>query len=94
MRGTVKFYIIDKGYGFIAGDDGCDYHFTKACLPRARRYDPVEGDTVEFDTRQVAKGMIAHHIDLDPDRKYQPSLTEKEASNALHDVSFLRSPTR
>ena len=85
MRGTVKFYDCDKGFGFITGNDGADYYFSRTCLPRRREYDPVEGDPVEFDTREIERGLIAHHIDLDPDHTYK-----KDNTNAMPELQVQR----
>lgn len=63
MRGKIKFYSTARGFGFILPDDGStDIYFAKSSLPLDRKYDPVEGDAVEFDIRAVAKGRVAHHI--------------------------------
>lgn len=63
MKGKVKFFNLKKGFGFITSDeDGKDVFFNKACLPRDRVYDPVEGDAVEFLVRAARLGPIAHRI--------------------------------
>ena len=87
MHGTVKFYVIDQGYGFITGEDGKDYWFNKGCLPRHRRFDPVEGDAVEFETRVAGRGPIAHHINLDPDKH---TIDQKDSTHAVHDLQTRR----
>jgi CspA family cold shock protein len=93
MRGTVKFYQVDRGFGFVTGEDGRDYHFNKASLPRQRRYDPVEGDTVEFETRDVPKGSMAFRINLSPSENDTTSaIDEKDSYDALHDLQILRNP--
>ena len=84
MRGTVKFYRCTNGYGFIHGDNGEDYHFSKESLPRQRCYDPVEGDTVEFETRETKKGLMAHRIVLDPNSQ------QKDESNDVHVLPLQR----
>jgi len=83
MLGTVKFYDTDKRFGFITGNDGKDYYFTDAGLPRRRDYDPIEGDLIAFDTRVADRGPIAHHINLNPD---------KDTTNAVQQLQILRSP--
>ena len=87
-RGKVKFYRVELGYGFIVGDDGLDYWFNRGCLPRNRRFDPVEGDIVEFETREMERGLAAHHINLDPDNTYE----NKDANHAMRDVQVQRGP--
>ena len=69
MRGKIKFYNVSRRFGFIVPDDGSgEMYFNEASLPRSRRFDPVEGDLVEFETRAAKQGRIAHHITVDPDR--------------------------
>lgn len=62
-KGKVKFYNLKKGFGFIVVDEnGSDVYFNRASLPRDREYDPVEGDSVEFEVREARLGPMAHHI--------------------------------
>lgn len=63
MLGTVKFFNSKQGFGFVTPDMGDDVYFSKASLPRDRRYDPVEGDKVSFEVRDGRIGKIAHHIE-------------------------------
>lgn len=63
MRGTVKFFSLKRGFGFITLDDGADVYFNRASLRRDREFDPVEGDVVECDVRPTSQGRIAHHIE-------------------------------
>lgn len=62
MKGTVKFFNVVRAFGFITTDAGEDVYFNKASLPRDRRYDPVEGDLVEMEIRDLPSGRMAHHI--------------------------------
>ena len=64
--GTVKFYNDQKGYGFIAPDDGSKDVFVHAtALERAGMQGLSEGQKVEFDTEadsrtgKIAVGTIA-----------------------------------
>ena len=67
MRGIVKFFNGRRGFGFIVPDDGAkEVYFNKASLPRARAYDPVEGDVVTFEVRDARLGKIAVHIEQSP----------------------------
>ena len=70
MRGTVKFFNIERGYGYISPDDGSDeVWFGETSLSRDRQYDPVEGDRLEFETRKGKMGLFAYHIVMLPDPK-------------------------
>jgi CspA family cold shock protein len=64
--GTVKFYNSQKGFGFIAPDDGGNDVFVHAtALERAGMQDLNEGQKVSFDTEtdsrsgKLAVGTIA-----------------------------------
>lgn len=64
--GTVKFYNGQKGYGFIAPDDGGNDVFVHAsALERAGMHSLNEGQKVSFDTQEdrrsgkIAVGNIA-----------------------------------
>ena len=64
MRGTVKWFNAQKGYGFIVGDDGLEYfaHQTQIRKGGFRTLDA--GDVVEFDIRSEEKGLAA--VDIVP----------------------------
>ena len=47
MRGRIKRYFSDKGYGFIAGEDGVDYYFHISNVRTAVQI--TQGSVVEFD---------------------------------------------
>ena len=59
MRGTVKWFNTQKGYGFIVGEDGAEYftHQTQIKMDGFRTLDA--GDVVEFDVRSEEKGLAA-----------------------------------
>lgn len=61
-QGTVKWFNADKGFGFIAQDDGPDVfvHFTAIDATGYRTLD--EGQRVEFNTTQSDKGLQAEHV--------------------------------
>lgn len=62
--GTIKRLVSDKGFGFIAANDGSrvEYFFhTSAC--RDVRFDELrEGQTVSFDVGQGPKGPRAENV--------------------------------
>ena len=55
-KGTVKFYNVQKGFGFIEPDDGGKDVFVHAtALERAGINTLVEGQKVSFDTEQDSR---------------------------------------
>ena len=64
MTGTIKRIVRDKGFGFIAPDDGAeDVFFHRSQLgPRAQFEDLREGDQVVFQTRRGEKGLQAFDV--------------------------------
>lgn len=62
MIGAVKWFSAQKGFGFIAGDDGNDYfaHFTDIA---GTGYRTLEADQrVEFTATAESKGLRATNI--------------------------------
>jgi cold shock protein len=61
--GTVKWFNSDKGFGFIAPDDGsADVFAHFSAITGSGRRDLYEGQQVEFDTERGQKGMQATNI--------------------------------
>ena len=62
MKGTVKFFNEQKGFGFIAADDGQEYFVHQSGLK-----DGVtlrENDVVTFDVEQGDRGPKAVNVSL------------------------------
>ena len=55
MEGQVKWFNRDKGYGFIAGEDGKEYFVHHSAL--AERTFIRENDRVSFDGVETEKGQ-------------------------------------
>lgn len=63
MRGTVKFFNNERGYGFITGDDGHEAFAHFSSIISEHRYKTLtEGDLVEYDVERVEKGFNAKSI--------------------------------
>ncbi|MDC7999071.1 MULTISPECIES: cold-shock protein [Gilvibacter] len=61
LHGTVKFFIDDKGYGFITEDDSnTDYFVHISGLADEVK----EGDKVSFELKEGKKGMNAVNVRL------------------------------
>jgi CspA family cold shock protein len=74
--GTVKWFNLDKGFGFLANDDGSEdvfVHFTNIDFPNNR--DLQEGQPVEFEIGEGQKGPQALHVSATGDvpADYQPA---------------------
>ena len=62
MKGTVKMFNKEKGYGFITGEDGNDVfvHFSAIVGEGFKSLD--EGQAVTYDLQQGNRGMQAANV--------------------------------
>jgi cold shock protein len=62
MKGTVKWFNDEKGFGFITGEDGKDVfaHFTQIQKDGFKKF--TEGEEVTFDITKGDKGPQASNI--------------------------------
>jgi CspA family cold shock protein len=64
-QGVVKWFSPEKGYGFIAPDDGSKDHFVHFSSIRGSGYRNLEdGQRVEFESEQGPKGPQAVNVSL------------------------------
>jgi cold shock protein len=61
--GTVKKVISDRGFGFIAAEDGKEYFFHRSGLQGSLDFDRlVGGEKVSFDVESSPKGPRATNV--------------------------------
>ena len=60
MNGTVKFFNVGKGFGFIAGEDGKEYFVHQTALGKGVTLH--ENDAVTFDVTQGDRGPKAINV--------------------------------
>ena len=62
-NGTIKKLVPDRGFGFIASDDGKEYFFHRSGLDRDLNFDSLNGgETVEFEIEPSQKGPRAYRV--------------------------------
>lgn len=64
MKGTVKRLVSDKGFGFIAAEDGNEYFFHQSACAGMTFQDLREGQSVTFDAGQGPKGPRGENVRL------------------------------
>ena len=63
MKGTVKWFNAEKGFGFITREDGEKDCFVHHTAIQGEGYKTLnEGETVEFDVVQGPKGPAAANV--------------------------------
>lgn len=60
MKGTVKFFNMKKGFGFIAGDDGNDYFVHVSGITEG--VEIADNDEVEFEAVEGNRGPKAEKV--------------------------------
>lgn len=70
MEGKVKWFSQDKGYGFLFGDDGQEYHCSARDVMGSDL--PANGDRVAFDTEAGKKGPRAVRVRILARGKAEP----------------------
>ncbi|MGL4980773.1 MAG: cold-shock protein [Fusobacteriaceae bacterium] len=62
MKGTVKWFNEEKGFGFITGEDGKDVfaHFSEIQKDGFKKL--TEGEEVTFEVTTGPKGLVATNI--------------------------------
>jgi len=63
MKGTVKFFNRNKGFGFITGEDGVDYYVHQTGLNEGVLLN--QNDSVTFDVEKGDRGPKAVNVSKD-----------------------------
>ena len=64
MNGKVKRLVSDKGFGFIAAEDGVEYFFHQSACTGVSFNELREGQAVTFDKGQGPKGPHGENVRL------------------------------
>lgn len=62
MKGTVKWFNKEKGYGFITGEDGKDVFAHYSQIQKEGYKELLEGQAVTYEVSEGAKGPQATSI--------------------------------
>ncbi len=62
MTGTIKRLVSDKGFGFVAAQDGSEYFFHQSACTSTPFDSMREGQSVTFDRGQGPKGPRAENV--------------------------------
>ncbi len=77
MRGTVKWFDLKKGYGFLTGEDGDYYAHNSDVIPKGIWL--REGVRVTFETEVNAKGLRARQIKVLASEPAREEQTDEQA---------------
>ena len=62
MKGSVKWFNAEKGYGFITGEDGKDVFVHYSAIQGEGFKTLDEGQSVEYDLTEGQRGMQASNV--------------------------------
>jgi len=63
LDGNVKKVVTERGFGFIAADDGQEYFFHRSGLDSSLEFDTLRGgERVSFDIERSDKGPRARQV--------------------------------
>jgi CspA family cold shock protein len=63
MTGSIKKVVFERGFGFIAADDGQEYFFHRSGLDNSLNFDNLGGgEKVSFEVERSDKGPRASQV--------------------------------
>jgi cold shock protein len=63
VTGTIKKVVADRGFGFIAADDGEEYFFHRSGVDESLNFDSLgAGERVSFEIERSDKGPRARQV--------------------------------
>ncbi len=62
LNGTIKRLMSDKGFGFVAAEDGNEYFFHQSACNGVQFYELREDQAVTFDAGEGPKGPRAENV--------------------------------
>ena len=77
MKGKVKFFNEQTGFGFVAGEDGKEYFVHSTGLSEGAKI--TEDDAVEFEVEEGDRGPKAVKVKVNPHHGGQPALTPTDS---------------
>lgn len=82
-KGTVKWFNVRKGYGFIEGDDGEDYFVHHSAVQKGTLLN--ENDKVSFNAVETDRGKQAQNISLEKGKGSRASKSEEDTEQEEQD---------
>ena len=64
MTGKIKMVNAEKGFGFIAGEDGVEYFFHRSALQNCQMEDLTKNRHVTFEPSEGTKGPRAEDVNV------------------------------
>jgi len=63
VTGSIKRLVRERGFGFIAGDDGQEYFFHRSGVDNTLEFDALNGgERVTFDVERSDRGLRARQV--------------------------------
>jgi CspA family cold shock protein len=85
VKGTVKWYDKDKGYGFIEAEDGYDIYVHTSSIKGSGLKNLYKGDKVTFDVGSGKKGPVAIDVQVTGDRNSKRRRMKQYKMNTAYD---------